>query len=91
VSEMRNIQVFYDGKYPCTCMGTLRIVEDGQEIYCENYCCSSTGSVWFDSDWDEHVEEGSLVWNDADKFDAVIQSIVEDCLEEYHVCCGGCV
>jgi hypothetical protein len=41
------IEVFYDGKYPNTCSGTLIIKEDGIEIYNKQNCCKSTGCVWF--------------------------------------------
>lgn len=87
----REIEVFYDGSYPSTCMGTLIIKVDGEEIYNECYCCFSTGSVWFDEDWMEHVECGELIWRDADKFDEEIQEAVREELAGFGVCCGGCV
>ncbi len=90
---MANIIVEYDGGYPATCMGTLKIVVDGKELYKKMYSCSSTGSVWFDDGWNEHVERGELIWNkeDASNFSKEIQEAVRRKLSEYEVCCGGCV
>jgi len=87
------IEVTYDGYYPSTCMGRLIIKENGIEIYNKQYCCSSSGSVWFDDDWNEHVECGELTWNceDASKFSEEIQNAVRDILSEKGVCCGGCI
>jgi hypothetical protein len=85
------IEVTYDGEYPNTCSGTLIIKKDGKEIYNKQHCCSSTGSVWFDNDWNEHVECGSLIWNDKDKFSREIQDAVENVLSGCNVCCGGCI
>ncbi len=42
---MADIIVEYDGEYPTTCMGTLRIFVDGKEVYNKMYACSSTG-MW---------------------------------------------
>jgi len=86
-----NIEVSYDGKWPNACSGTLIVKADGKEIYNKQYCCSSTGSVWFDDDWDEHVESGVLEWNDAKSFSKEIQEAVSDVLRNVRVCCGGCV
>lgn len=90
---MRNIVVEYDGHYPNTCAGVLRITVDGAVVYNDTFCCHSTGSVWFDEDWTEHVECGELLWNEdeACKFDAEIREAVKAKLSEFHVCCGGCV
>lgn len=85
------IEVKYDGEYPTTCMGTLEIIKDGKTIYKKQYCCESTGYVWFDKDWMEHIEEGELIWKDSEKFDKDIQEAVREKLYQYSVCCGGCV
>jgi hypothetical protein len=87
----RKIVVEYDGEYPCACMGTLKVSVDEKEVYNKQYCCNSTGSVWFGEDWEEHVEPGELLWNDADKFDQDIQEAVKAKLSEIGVCGGGCV
>lgn len=89
---MRDIKVSYDGEYPNTCSGTLKIVVDGEEVYNKKYCCTSNGNCYFTNDFAEgHVENGNLIWNDADKFDVEIQTAVEDCLSGFYVCCGGCL
>jgi len=88
---MRNIKVEYDGKYPNACSGTLKITVDETVVYNKDFCCSSTGSVWFDEDWSEHVECGELIWKDSEKFDDEIQQAVKDVLSTVGVCCGGCV
>ncbi len=50
---MRKIVVEYDGEYPNACSGRLRILVNDEEIYNEIYRCHSTGSVWFDDDWND--------------------------------------
>lgn len=47
----------YDGGYPNLCFGRLKFKADGK-IYEEVVSLISGGSVWFDSHWCEHVEEG---------------------------------
>jgi len=56
------INVTYDGKYPCACMGRLVIKDNDNKIYNKEFCCHSTGSVWFDNDWNDHVARGELIW-----------------------------
>jgi hypothetical protein len=88
-----NIRVEYDGAWPSVCVGRLQIFVNDEEVYNESYRCFSTGSVWFDENWDEHVECGELLWEkeDASQFSEVIQEAVRQKLAEFHVCCGGCV
>ena len=50
---MRNIEIKYDGKYPCLCMGHLIVIVDGIEYDFGECCLDSGGSVRFDEDWDE--------------------------------------
>jgi len=88
---MSNIEVTYEGDYPCACMGRLIIKENGIEIYNKEFCCSSTGSAGFTEDWDAVVESGTLIWNDAEKFSKEIQEAVADELSCVSVCCGGCI
>ena len=87
------IKVTYDGEYPSTCMGTLTIEEDGKQLYKKQFCCYSTGSCWFDSDWNSHIEQGTLKWEEeeANKYPKYIQELVQDELDKCHVCCGGCL
>jgi len=85
------IKIEYDGKWPTLCSGTLTISKDDKKIYSRKGCCKSTGCVWFDDDWREHVEYGELIWEDADIFSQEIQDAVKDKLSEYNPCCGGCI
>jgi hypothetical protein len=88
---VRNIKVEYDGEYPNTCKGSLKITVNGDLIYNKEFCCESTGSVWFDDEWNAHIEDGELLWDDADGFDKEIQKAVNDVLNNCSVCCGGCI
>jgi len=87
------IKVTYDGEYPNTCSGTLTIHDDDELIYNKQYCCTSTGSAYFDKDGNDHIDSGELLWNEdeAEKFSDEIQSIVKDVLSDFYVCCGGCL
>jgi len=85
------LDVQYNGRFPSTCMGTLRVLVDGKEIYNKSYRCESTGSVSFTEDWEEIVAEGDLIWEDAHDFSDEIQEAVAVELRKHSVCCGGCV
>ena len=85
------IKVEYNGSFPNACSGNLTITVDGKEVYNKSSCCSSSGAVWFDDDWNEHVEEGELTWDDASEFSEEIQEAVREELSKVIVCCGGCV
>lgn len=90
------IKVSYDGKYPCACSGKLTVEVDGKVIFSQSGCCHSTGCVWFDKDWNEHIETGKLVLDVDDLKDTSwLTSEIEDAIDEelskVHVCCGGCV
>jgi hypothetical protein len=87
------IEVFYNGSYPATCMGTLTIKQDGVLLYEKELCCHSTGCAGVDSEYNDYVEEGDLLWEDyeAMKFSPEIQEAVRDKLSEFSVCCGGCI
>jgi len=92
---MQNIEVKYtpSGQYS-VCSGRLVIRENGEIIYDKSGVTSSTGSVWFDENWSEHVESGELIWTDteaSDKFSGLINRKVKEKLSEFSVCCGGCV
>ena len=91
----RDIEVTYDGKFPCTCSGTLTIKVDGKEIYKKDYCCHSTGSVTFDEDWNENVFSGELIWDEEllipEDIRLTVKNAVRIELSKHEVCCGGCV
>ena len=84
--------VSYDGEYPYLCMGTLVLNIDEKDVTFPDYCMRSGGSVWFDEDWSDHVEEGP--WNvDCPKEYEHLCEEIETCVNK-HVpcgCCGGCV
>lgn len=94
--------ISYDGSYPNLCSGTLVLeingknevfglgLDDGHPQFWD-----TGGSVWFDEDWDEHVETGR--WR-------LISSNLPDYLKSYASemidvfnknvpwgCCGGCI
>lgn len=86
--------VSYDGSYPNLCSGNLVMELDGKEVRFPKYCLGSGGSVWFDEDWDEHVETGEWTISEyPDGFPAELKDyatqLVNDNVE--HGCCGGCI
>lgn len=97
------INVTYDGRYPNACSGVMKIYRNGELVYrFDQHSFHSTGDVWFDKDWEEHVEDGELVLSEeaAEKFEAwlesqedkdAIRNCVNTALSEVTVCCGGCV
>ncbi|MFW6377124.1 MAG: hypothetical protein ACOCZ5_00625 [bacterium] len=97
------IKVIYTGSYPTACAGVLIIKRNDIEVYkTDDYSFHSTGRVWIDKYYNEHVEEGKLLFNadDKNKFDKwlitqpdaiEIKSKVYETLSDVCVCCGGCV
>lgn len=93
---MQPIRIEYDGEYPNLCYGKL-IVYIGKKRYnFGNNALSSGGSVWFDDNWCEHVEEGNWILNEEqipknfpkDRVQELIELINK---EIPHGCCGGCI
>lgn len=89
------IKVSYDGKYPNACSGKLTVEVDGKVVFSQGGCCHSTGCVWFDKDWQEHIETGKLVFDVDDLKDtswltSEIEDVIDEELSKVHVCCGGC-
>lgn len=83
--------VSYDGRYPCRCYGTLVLRIDGEEVVLKN-ALRSGGSVWFDDDWNEHVEQGEWgveIPEEYQKYSDEIHRVVNDNVPDG--CCGGCV
>lgn len=85
--------ISYDGKYPCLCMGTL-VLEIDDKTHTLKYALQSGGNVWFDSDWDEHVEQGE--WSvdlseypELEPYKDEITRLVNENIPQG--CCGGCV
>ena len=86
--------VSYDGRFPCACAGNLVMSIDGENVHFPELCLLSGGNVWFDEDWNDHIETGE--WS-IDEFpdgfpDELKQKAVELVnLNVEHGCCGGCV
>lgn len=83
----------YTGDYPTLCMGDLFIKVNGKEYKIHGLC--SGGSVWFDEDWTDHVEEGKWSLYEHNVPKEIIKYIPEiEELVNANVplgCCGGCV
>jgi len=91
---MANIEIKYDGKWPCLCMGTLIVIIDDVTYNFGDYCLSSGGSVSFDSEWNEEITSGE--W-DVNTWPVNFpEHLKKEVLEEINNsipqgCCGGCV
>ena len=76
------------------CSGKLTISVDGK-IFELGRCLQSGGSVWFDRDWNEHVEFGpwtvreSALPEEIAHLKKEIEKVVNDNLSPG--CCGGCI
>ena len=89
-----NIKIEYDGKYPNLCRGNLIVKINGQTIQFPEYCLVSGGSVWFDDEWNDNVEEGPWSIGEwPENFPEELKTAVLDAINEQipHGCCGGCV
>ena len=83
--------VSYDGKYPNLCIGELVLKIDG-EIVSLGRCLCSGGSVWFDDDCAEHIDEGEWSVDVPKRYEHLkdeITKVVNENVE--YGCCGGCV
>ena len=86
--------VSYDGTYPNLCRGKLIMELDGETISFPSNCLVSGGSVWFDDEWNEHVEE--CKWNInkfPPSFPKGLKSVAVDIFNTNVElgCCGGCI
>lgn len=81
--------VSYDGKYPNLCSGTLILSIDGEIVECY---MRSGGTVWFDNEWNEHIECGKWSVDVPEKYE-YMRNEIEDCVNSNVEwgCCGGCV
>lgn len=84
----------YDGSYPNLCSGTLILLLDNEEIVFPEYCLSSGGSVSFDEDWSEVVEQAEwsiTEWpeNFPEELEGEATNLVNENIN--YGCCGGCV
>lgn len=93
-NKSKKIVVYYNGKYPCLCFGSLG-VKIGQKFWDFGaHALSSGGSVWFDKGWSEHVEEGDWSISEwPEDFPEDMKQAVTDAVNDQieHGCCGGCV
>jgi len=86
--------VSYDGAYPNLCSGQLVLAIDGVSVVFPKYCLSSGGSVSFDDDWNEDVQQGE--WDISDYPKDFPESLKRQAValvnENIELgCCGGCV
>ena len=89
-----NIRIEYEGCYPNLCSGDLVVFVDGTRYIFPKYCLSSGGSVSFDSNWGEIIEEGP--WSISDWPEDVSEELKQDIIDAVNSqiplgCCGGCV
>lgn len=83
--------ISYDGEFPNLCRGELVLKIDGEIVRLDRCLCSG-GSVWFDSDWMEHIETGEWTVNVPEKYEYLENEITEVVNENVpYGCCGGCV
>lgn len=88
------IKVFYDGRYPNLCSGSLRVEIDGKEWVFPENCLISGGDVSFDGDWNEEVSEGDWEiseWPKDFPEDLKVSVLSEVNKNIPYGCCGGCV
>lgn len=97
---MKKIKVEYFDVCGGVCNGTLKITVDGVVLYEKEGCLQifiteftsiSTGIAGVDSELNDYVEEGELIWRDAENFPKDIQKAVRKELAKHGVCCGMCV
>jgi hypothetical protein len=88
------IKIEYDGEYPCLCFGQLIVTIENTKWEFPQHCLGSGGSVYFDDDWEDHVEEGPWTITKWPKgFPEDKKEDVANAVNEYLPwgCCGGCV
>ena len=85
--------ISYSGRFPNLCSGTLTVEIEGQLVKIRGFC--SGGSVWFDDNWYEHVEEGPWSIDDDDIPTQYLEykNEIIACMNANVPwgCCGGCV
>lgn len=85
--------VSYDGAYPNLCTGQLVLKINGQVREFSRHCLQSGGTVWFDNDWNAHIENGRWSIDPRPEDLEPLRKEIEECINENipHGCCGGCV
>lgn len=109
IGSMKIKFIKYDGSFPNFCSGTCIMEVDGELYSFGGYppfddpehefpsFWTSGGSVWFDANWEDHVEVGP--WElcyDADLMPDWFKEHDQEFIDVFneHVpygCCGGCV
>lgn len=84
--------VSYNGAYPNLCSGKLILNIDGNDIEFPDFCMHSGGTVWFDKNWNEHVEYGDWRVDVPEEYTHLADEI-EKCVNDNVPCgcCGGCI
>ena len=84
--------VNYTGECPNLCSGVLTLEIDNKIVEFPKYCMHSGGSVWFDEDWNEHIEEGDWSIDIPQEYLQYKEEILEVVNENVPKgCCGGCL
>ena len=82
----------YTGEYPNLCSGILTLEIDNKIVEFPKYCMHSGGSVWFDEDWNENIEEGDWSIDIPQEYLQYKKEILEVVNENVTKgCCGGCI
>lgn len=92
---MGNIEfVSYDGKWPCLCMGTLKIKVNGK-LYILEHALSSGGRICRSEDWsDMWAEQGPWgvdldEYPELERYKEEIEEVINCHVQQG--CCGGCI
>lgn len=94
MKKKNDIVIKYDGDYPNLCRGKLSVTINGRLWDFPEGSLSSGGSVWFDDDWTEHIQDGAwevMEWPEGfpeEMKDATMKAINN---EIPYGCCGGCI
>lgn len=84
--------ISYTGEFPNLCSGILTLEIDGKVVKFPEYCMCSGGSVWFDEDYNDHVEYGDWSVKIPEEYSQYKEEILE--VVNANVpkgCCGGCI
>lgn len=90
----QKIKISYSGLYPNLCSGVLIVTIDDEEWEFPKNCLLSGGTVWFDDDWEDHIEYGEWTITDWPKnFPMDLAGEVESAVNESvtYGCCSGCI
>lgn len=88
------IKVYYDGKYPTLCGGSLSVQVENDLYKFPDHCMVPGGSCYFTDEWDEVVTQGP--WSLSEwplLFPEELKQPVLDAINEQVTWgnCGGCI